>query len=175
MWSPVKVKKTSSREGCRTSICPPSLPHHRGLAPVPWSVPETCRPPRSAAVHRQSRGPGRPPGQRGPGRPRLGVGQRHLDVRAPARLLNSSGVPSAMTRPWLTTTIRSARSSASSRYWVVRSTVTPARSAPGWPPTPAGGWWGPARSWARPGTAPEVASSSWQPGPGGGACHPSTP
>ena len=35
------------------------------------------------------------------------------------------GVPSAMTRPWSTTTIWSASSSASSRYCVVSSTVTP--------------------------------------------------
>ena len=39
--------------------------------------------------------------------------------------LSSSGVPSATTSPRFTTTIRSASSSASSRYCVVSSTVTP--------------------------------------------------
>ncbi len=39
----------------------------------------------------------------------------------PARDLSSAGVPSAMTRPWSMITMRSARWSASSRYWVVSS------------------------------------------------------
>ena len=42
--------------------------------------------------------------------------------------LSSCGVPSAMTSPWFTTTIRSASSSASSRYCVVNRTVTPSSS-----------------------------------------------
>ena len=40
--------------------------------------------------------------------------------------LSSSEVPSAITPPWSITTIWSASRSASSRYWVVRSTVVPA-------------------------------------------------
>ena len=39
--------------------------------------------------------------------------------------LRSAGVPSAMTFPWSITQIWSASASASSRYWVVSSTVTP--------------------------------------------------
>jgi hypothetical protein len=41
------------------------------------------------------------------------------------RRLSSSGVPSATSRPWSSSAIRSASSSASSRYWVVRKIVTP--------------------------------------------------
>ena len=44
----------------------------------------------------------------------------------PTRSLSSSEVPSAITLPWSITTIRSASRSASSRYWVVSSTVVPA-------------------------------------------------
>jgi hypothetical protein len=43
----------------------------------------------------------------------------------PTRSFSSSGVPSAMTRPWSITAIRSASRSASSRYCVVSSTVRP--------------------------------------------------
>src|SRR6266545_3951261 len=41
------------------------------------------------------------------------------------RRLSSSGVPSATSVPWSRRAIRSASSSASSRYWVVRKMVTP--------------------------------------------------
>ena len=44
----------------------------------------------------------------------------------PTRSLSSSEVPSAITWPWSITAIRSASRSASSRYWVVSSTVVPA-------------------------------------------------
>ena len=44
----------------------------------------------------------------------------------PTRSLSSSEVPSAITRPWSITAILSASRSASSRYWVVSSTVVPA-------------------------------------------------
>ena len=50
-------------------------------------------------------------------------------VRPPVRSLSSSAVPSAMTVPWSITTIRSASSSASSRYWVVSSTVVPSATS----------------------------------------------
>ncbi len=43
----------------------------------------------------------------------------------PTRSLSSSEVPSAITSPWSITAIESARRSASSRYWVVSSTVVP--------------------------------------------------
>ena len=43
----------------------------------------------------------------------------------PTWLLSSSEVPCAMIRPWSMTTILSARRSASSRYWVVSSSVVP--------------------------------------------------
>src|SRR5438270_1419227 len=41
------------------------------------------------------------------------------------RRFSSSGVPSATMRPWSSTAMRSARWSASSRYWVVSKMVTP--------------------------------------------------
>ena len=44
----------------------------------------------------------------------------------PTWSLSSSAVPSAITRPWSTTPMRSASRSASSMYWVVSSTVVPA-------------------------------------------------
>ena len=48
-------------------------------------------------------------------------------LAAPDWSLSSSGVPSAMIRPWSTTTMWSASWSASSRYWVVRNKVVPSR------------------------------------------------
>src|ERR671916_1291108 len=54
-------------------------------------------------------------------------GSRSRKRRAPEPIeaLSSPGVPSAMTRPWSMTAILSANWSASSRYWVVKSTVVP--------------------------------------------------
>ena len=43
--------------------------------------------------------------------------------------LSSAGVPSATIRPWSMIPTRSERTSASSRYWVVRKTVTPSSFA----------------------------------------------
>lgn len=51
-----------------------------------------------------------------------------LDAFTPTWALSSSAVPQAMTRPWSTTAIVSASSSASSRYWVVSSSVVPRRT-----------------------------------------------
>ncbi len=48
-------------------------------------------------------------------------------TEVPRSALSSAGVPSAMTRPWSTTTMSRHRRSASSRYWVVSSTVVPSR------------------------------------------------
>jgi hypothetical protein len=47
----------------------------------------------------------------------------------PRRALSAAGVPSAITRPPSTTAIRSASRSASSRYWVVRTTVVPSATS----------------------------------------------
>jgi hypothetical protein len=48
-----------------------------------------------------------------------------LDALAADRRLELVAVPRAMIRPWSTTAISSASSSASSRYCVVRSSVVP--------------------------------------------------
>ena len=55
---------------------------------------------------------------------------RTARVSAPVRALSSSGVPVAMTVPWSMTAISLASWSASSRYWVVSSTVTPVAVRP---------------------------------------------
>jgi hypothetical protein len=55
----------------------------------------------------------------------FGFGEGDLAAGSPVCVLSSAGAPSAMTWPWSMTTIRSASSSASSRYWVVSSRVTP--------------------------------------------------
>ena len=47
----------------------------------------------------------------------------------PISALRSVGVPSATMRPWSMIPTRSASTSASSRYWVVRNTVTPSSRA----------------------------------------------
>ena len=60
------------------------------------------------------------------------VGERRGPGAARRRCrLSSAGVPSATTRPPSITAMRSASWSASSRYWVVRKTVTPAADEPG--------------------------------------------
>ena len=51
--------------------------------------------------------------------------QPHLEDGGPEVGLHRVGVPSAMTRPWSMTASVLASRSASSRYWVVRSTVVP--------------------------------------------------
>ena len=47
----------------------------------------------------------------------------------PTSAFSAAGVPSATIRPWSMIPTRSARTSASSRYWVVRKTVTPSSLA----------------------------------------------
>ena len=60
-------------------------------------------------------------------RSRSASSSRRTSRRSPPTWsLSSSEVPSAITLPWSITTIRSARRSASSRYWVVSRTVVPA-------------------------------------------------
>ena len=106
---------------------------------------------------------------------RAGRRQRRGPARGPAtRRLSSAGVPSATTRPPSMTAMRSARRSASSRYWVVRKTVTP-------PPTSS-----PITSHIAlrlRGSRPVVGSSrkstagarrGWRPGRAAGACRRST-
>ena len=81
----------------------------------------------AVAGHLQRESPRRRPRPaRGP-RPRPATGRRTragCARRRPASL-SSSGVPSATISPRSSTAIRSANWSASSRYWVVRKTVTP--------------------------------------------------
>src|SRR6266545_2346353 len=52
-------------------------------------------------------------------------GRRSSTTAPPTRSLSCSPVPSPTSRPWSTTAMRSASWSASSRYWVVSSTVVP--------------------------------------------------
>ena len=55
---------------------------------------------------------------------------RHdLDVAVPISAFSCAGVPSATIRPWSMIPTRSASTSASSRYCVVRNTVTPSSRA----------------------------------------------
>ena len=126
-------------------------PHHLGREPGRLSTPALSRRPSSTHVDRP-RHQGRhrtrlPPGRR---RQRQHRGGRHRwPPSAPAESLRRSPCRGPPPRS------RSARASASSRYWVVSST----RDAVGEQladrlPTPADGWSDPARSWARPGTAP---------------------
>ena len=56
---------------------------------------------------------------------RAGSLGRTSSVWPPTICLSPSGVSCAMTRPWSITVISSASASASSRYWVVSSTVEP--------------------------------------------------
>src|ERR1017187_6113174 len=56
-------------------------------------------------------------------------GDGYLEVIPADTRLSSAAVPSAVTRPWSMTAIRSASRSASSRYWVVSSTVTPSSAS----------------------------------------------
>jgi hypothetical protein len=58
-----------------------------------------------------------------------GVGQPDVEGAGAHRGLELAGVPSAMTRPRSRTAIRSASWSASSRYWVVSSTVVPSATS----------------------------------------------
>ena len=125
---PVSTKNTSSSEGWRTSTSSTETP-----AASRARTTNVARPPRleTGAVTRLppslARGGPSTYGARAAATtskraPALRVSSR----RAPPTLrFSSAGVPSAMDRPWSTTTTRSASWSASSRYWVVSRTVTP--------------------------------------------------
>ena len=128
---PVSVRKTSSSVGRRTatsSTLEPRLvePAH-GLHDRAAAVLDRQRAPRalrSAAPRRPCRRAPRPP--RAPcSRPARWTSSRS----PPTRSLSSSAVPSAITRPWSMTAMRSASRSASSRYWVVRRTVVPSATS----------------------------------------------
>ena len=54
-----------------------------------------------------------------------GSSRRTCSAPRPTDAFSCAGVPSAITRPWSITAIRSASWSASSRYWVHSSTVVP--------------------------------------------------
>ena len=90
------------------------------------------------------------------------------------RRFSSSEVPSATIRPWSRTAIRSASSSASSRYWVVRKIVTPpaTRLTDAVPHRAPAARVQPGR-WARRGRSPAASRPASSPGRGGGASRPS--
>ena len=132
---PVRARKTSSsvaswiaNDGDRVAVRVDLVEqpaHVRGAAVGGHAEREARR----LAVRRARRARPRRPGTRpGPASVR--------SSRGPAtRRLSSAAVPSATTRPPSMTAMRSASRSASSRYWVVRKTVTPsatqlARSPP---------------------------------------------
>ena len=70
--------------------------------------------------------------------------------RSPTRAFSSAGVPAATVRPSESTTIWSARRSASSRYWVVSTSATPSATRPSTAPH---------MSWRLAGSRPVVGSS----------------
>ena len=82
---------------------------------------------RAGDVERHASRSSSPPAARGCGGPveRLRVGERDGDPPARHEPLSSAAVPSATTSPPSRRVMRSASWSASSRYWVVSSTVTP--------------------------------------------------
>ena len=106
----------------------------------------------------------------------LGVRRAVTSTRSPpTRAFSSSAVPSAMTRPWSMTAMRSARRSASSRYCVVSSTVVPVGDEVlDRLPQLERGCAGPGRSSARRGRAPAGARRAPPRGRAGGACRRST-
>ena len=124
---PVFARNTSSSVGARSSTSSSAI----ALRVEPADdVGEADRP--SRAVRRGRRSPSGSP-----------YGPRSSTIRAsscdraaiawtlgrPISALRSVGVPSATMRPWSMIPTRSASTSASSRYWVVRNTVTPSSRA----------------------------------------------
>ena len=118
-------EKTSSSDGGRTSTSSTSAPAASSARTTPVARPAGWSTAASTGGRRRWPGPAPHKGPDGADAFRMGVTPVSPAVRAPARLLELGGVPSAMTLPWSTTTIRSASSSASSRYCVVSRTVTP--------------------------------------------------
>ncbi len=123
-------KNTSSSDGWRTSMLSTSTPAASSArttavaSPGAASTPALSRKPSSSTWTR-------PATSGAIAATASGCAAASVTSRWALRLacLSSSGVPSAMTRPWSTTTMRWARASASSRYCVVSSTVTPSPSS----------------------------------------------
>ncbi len=128
MCPPVNEKNTSSKDGCRTSMLSTSTPAASSArttevaSPVDASTPaDNVRPSSLTCTS-----PATSPAIAGTATSAADVGASVTSRRAERDAsFNSCGVPSAITRPWSTTTIRDASSSASSKYCVVNKTVTP--------------------------------------------------
>ncbi len=123
---PVIVKKTSSRLGrCRdSSVTPMPAACSRATVADSASSPSTATLSASRPVSVTGFELTRPRAWR-TSSSRLGSLGRTVRRWPPTVRLSPSGVSWAMTRPRSMTVISSARASASSRYWVVSSTVEP--------------------------------------------------
>src|SRR6185312_8475854 len=123
---PVRAKKTSSREGWCTwtssTVTPaPSRARTTWVArPAPVRTGARRRRPSWLACTAPSANAASAPAADGSGS--VSVTSRRAP---PVWAFSSPAVPLAIPRPWSTTTIRSASSSASSRYWVVSRSVAP--------------------------------------------------
>ena len=130
MWPPVSEKNTSSSDGCRTSMLSTSTPALSSARtttvakPVDESTPALSVRPSSLT----DTGPDTN-GAMAPTAPACGSDSVTSNRAPRLASFNCCGVPCAMTRPWSTTTMSWASSSASSRYCVVSSTVTPSPSS----------------------------------------------
>ena len=94
-------------------------------------------------------------------------------IVAPIRCLELGGGALGDHRPWSITTMRSASRSASSRYWVVSSTVVPVGDQLLDDAHSRCGCAGRDRSSARRGRGPAAGARARRPGRAGGACRPS--
>ena len=123
---PVSDRKTSSRLGSRRLNvwgAIPSASSVRRASMAAWGPLSTVT---SARVPLTRAAWGPRASRRAPVRAASStVGRPTSRTVAPRSAFMDSGVPSAMTRPWSMTARVLARRSASSRYWVVRSTVVP--------------------------------------------------
>ena len=153
---PVMARNTSSRLGSRSAsvvgTMPCCLENPERLDDDPRAVVHVDF--HRAAVHDRRLVVHRPsvPLRRGaPSSRRAGQGR---ELSHPCSPSASAGVPVAMTLPWSTTTSWSASRSASSRYWVVRSTVVPSATSPSIISHTSARLAGSSPSWARPETAP---------------------
>ena len=108
----------------------PPRRRRRALAPRWWPVPMCCaRPPGSAARPGSSAIRPSTYGSRAARAPGCGAARVTVSRAPPVAAFSSADVPSAITVPWSMTTMRSASSSASSRYWVVSSRVAPSATS----------------------------------------------
>ena len=124
------ARKTSSSEGacsCRVSIAMPSASSARTTSASCASPPSSRA---AAATRRGARARGRSaPAPRRAARARPGRAAPLRPSAGRSRPSARPGVPSATMWPWSMIPTRSASASASSRYWVVRKTVTPSSTA----------------------------------------------